>query len=215
MDRVSPWAPRRRGHRPELIVAALVATSCRAAPAAAPTTPARADPQQAFWASLRALCGRAFDGVVTANAGGDPATDPFAGQVLRMHVRTCSESEIRIPFHVGEDRSRTWVFTRTPGGLRLEHDHRHADGTSDAVTMYGGSTVHPGTSNEQAFPAGEASRSLFLRRGLAASVDNIWIVNIVPGKRFSYALTRPGREVRVEFELTAPVEAPPPPWGSE
>ena len=30
-----------------------------------------------------------------------------------MHVRDCSERELRIPFHVGDDRSRTWVVTRT------------------------------------------------------------------------------------------------------
>lgn len=182
---------------------------------AAPAAPAKIDPQQAFWANLGTLCDRAFDGAVAANVGGGPAADPFTGRVLRMHVRTCSETEIRVPFHVGEDRSRTWVFTRTPGGLRLEHDHRHQDGTSDKVTMYGGNTAGPGTANEQAFPAGESSRALFLREGLTASVDNVWIVNIVPGQRFSYALTRPGREIRIEFDLTAPVEAPPPPWGEE
>lgn len=206
---------RPRVHRPALVVAALIATSCQAAPAAAPAAPAMVDPQQAFWANLGALCGRAFDGAVAANTGGTPAGDPFTGKVLRMHVRTCTETQIRVPFHVGDDRSRTWVFTRTPSGLRLEHDHRHADGTPDAVTMYGGSTVAPGTANEQAFPASETSRALFLREGLAASIDNVWTVRIVPGKQFSYALTRPGREVRVDFDLTAPAEAPPPPWGAE
>jgi hypothetical protein len=206
-----------RVHRLALIGAALAAASCRASPAAAPAAPAPAaePPQQAFWASLGALCGQAFDGVLAANTGGDPAADPFTGKALRMHVRTCAEAEIRVPFHVGEDRSRTWVFTRTPTGLRLEHDHRHADGSPDAVTMYGGDTVGPGTSSEQAFPASEASRALFLREGLAASVANVWTVTLVPGRRFSYALTRPGREVRVDFDLTAPVEAPPPPWGAE
>jgi hypothetical protein len=199
------------------MLAVLAAASCQGtpAPAAPPAPPAKADPQQAFWASLGALCGRAFDGVVAADVGGNPAADPFTGQVLRMHVRTCSETEIRVPFHVGEDRSRTWVFTRTPAGLRLEHDHRHSNGAADAVTMYGGATVGPGTANEQSFPAGEASRSLFLREGLAASVDNVWIITLVPGQRFSYGLTRPGREVRIAFDLTAPVPVPPPPWGGK
>ena len=48
-----------------------------------------------------------------------------------MHVRECSEDAIRIPFHVGEDRSRTWVVTRTANGLRLKHDHRHEDGSEE------------------------------------------------------------------------------------
>jgi outer membrane protein len=30
-----------------------------------------------------------------------------------MHVRECSPTEIRIPLHVGENRSRVWVLTRT------------------------------------------------------------------------------------------------------
>ena len=37
-----------------------------------------------------------------------------------MHVRSCTPTEIRVPFHVGEDRSRTWVITRTDGGASAE-----------------------------------------------------------------------------------------------
>ena len=51
------------------------------------------------------------------------------GQRLVMHVRDCSADEVRIPFWVGEDHSRTWVVTRTETGLRLKHDHRHEDGS--------------------------------------------------------------------------------------
>jgi len=56
-----------------------------------------------------------------------------------MEVRSCTEEEIRIPFHVGEDRSRTWVLSRSDSGFRLVHDHRHEDGSADAITGYGGS----------------------------------------------------------------------------
>ena len=86
-------------------------------------------------------------GRITAN---EPATpnDPFDGKTLVMHVRSCTPGELRIPFHVGEDHSRTWVLTRTTSGLRLKHDHRHADGTEDVLTMYGGNTwameIEPG-----------------------------------------------------------------------
>ena len=35
------------------------------------------------------------------------------------------------------------------------------------------------------------------------------------GRRFLYELSRPGgRLFQVEFDLSAPVEPPPPPWGS-
>lgn len=173
------------------------------------------DPHQVFWNQLRALCGQAFDGAVVVNRGGGDAPDPFAGKLLRMHVRSCADGEIRVPFHVGDDRSRTWVFTRIPGGLRLKHDHRHDDGTPDALTQYGGDvTAGPGPEGYR-FPADAWSRELFVRENRPASVPNVWVVALIPGQRFSYALTRPGRDVRIDFDLTRPAPLPPPPWGAE
>lgn len=174
---------------------------------------APASPPDAFRASVAGLCGHAFDGRIIANVPAQP-TDAFTGQRLVMHVRECAEDEIRIPFHVGDDRSRTWILTRTVNGLRLKHDHRHADGTPDAVTMYGGDTIDPGSAVRQEFPVDQASISTFEREGLAASVSNRWAMEIVPGERFVYELARPGtdRLFRVEFDLSTPVEAPPPPW---
>jgi hypothetical protein len=172
------------------------------------------DPYQGFWNDLRALCGRAFDGAIAVNQGGGDAPDPFANKVLRMHVRECSDGEIRVPFHVGDDRSRTWVFTRLATGVRLKHDHRHEDGTSDVLTMYGGDSVDGIARDGLRFPADPFSRELFIRENRAVSVPNIWVVALVPGERFSYALTRPGRELRVDFDLRKPVLAPPPPWGA-
>ena len=56
------------------------------------------------------------------------------GQDMVMHVRECGDAEVRIPFHIGDDRSRTWVFTRTTDGIRLKHDHRHEDGSEDDIS---------------------------------------------------------------------------------
>jgi hypothetical protein len=133
-----------------------------------------------------------------------------------MHVRGCEDParRIEIPFHVGDDRSRTWILTRTADGLRLKHDHRHADGTDDAVTMYGGGTTAPGTAMRQAFPVDAESVAMFQREGLSASVTNTWAMEVVPGERFVYELSRPGgRLFQVEFDLSAPVAPPPAPWG--
>jgi hypothetical protein len=58
------------------------------------------------------------------------------------------------------------------------------------------------------------SRALFEREKLTASVTNTWAMEIEPGRRFLYELSRPGRVFRVEFDLTSPVAAPPPPWGA-
>ncbi len=78
---------------------------------------------------------------MTENVPDDPA---LSAATLVMHVRECSDAEIRIPFFVDDDRSRTWVLSRTDTGLGLKHDHRHEDGTEDSVTQYGGDTAHTG-----------------------------------------------------------------------
>jgi hypothetical protein len=169
-------------------------------------------PADAFLAALRSLCGKAYAGRVVTT---DPADADFANAALVMHVRECGETEVRVPFHVGADRSRTWVFTRTASGLRLKHDHRHEDGSSDVLTMYGGDTVEAGSAARQAFPADAESKALFTREGRAVSNDNVWTVEVDPGVRYVYELTRPNRHFRVEFDLTQSVEAPPAPWGFE
>lgn len=165
-------------------------------------------PQQEFFDGLLALCGKAYEGSIVANLPTPAQADPFEGQRLVMHVRDCSAGEIRIPFSVGEDRSRTWILTRQPAGLRLKHQHLHADGTPDAVTMYGGDTFDAGTNAMQRFPVDAESKAMFEREGLAVSATNTWSLGHVPGRTFTYELTRPGREFRVEFDLTREVAAP-------
>jgi hypothetical protein len=176
--------------------------------------PAQAAPVDEFLAAIRGHCGKAYAGRIVVN---EPATpdDPFAGKALVMHVRECGDDVVRIPFHVGEDRSRTWVLTRTPTGLRLKHDHRHEDGKPDSLTMYGGDTATPGSASRQAFPVDAESRALFKREGREVSMTNTWSMDVEPGRRFIYGLSRPGRSFRVEFDLANPVPPPPPPWGAD
>jgi hypothetical protein len=164
-------------------------------------------PQAEFFASLRQLCGNAYEGRVTEAPPGDTTFD----QRLVMHVRECDEEVVRIPFHVGEDRSRTWLVTRLDDALRLKHDHRHEDGTPDDITMYGGDTDMYGTASHQEFPADEQTVSL-----VPAAAPNIWTLELVPGETFVYRLNRVGtdRRFRIEFDLTRPVAPPPPPWGA-
>lgn len=175
------------------------------------TADTAAGPQDAFFANLRALCGQAFEGRVVTN---DAADRDMASQRLVMHVRECSEGEMRIPFHVGADRSRNWVISRTGTGLRLKHDHRHEDGSEDVRTQYGGDSAGYGTPSRQDFPADAFSQALFRRENIPQSVTNVWSVEVHPGRTFAYQLQRPGRHFRVEFDLTRPVAPPPPPWGA-
>jgi hypothetical protein len=171
-------------------------------------------PADQFLDRVREHCGKAYAGRIVANLPTPTTPDPFEGKALVMHVRGCETSELRIPFHVGDDRSRTWVITRTADGLRLKHDHRHQDGTPDPVTLYGGDTTRAGTASRQEFPVDAESIATFEREGLKASVTNTWALEIEPGQRFVYELARPGgRLFKVEFDLTTPVAAPPPPWG--
>lgn len=164
--------------------------------------------QEAFWRALRGLCGQAFAGKIVESTSSTDAA--FAGRMLVMHVRVCDENEIKIPFHVGDNRSRTWVITRTATGLRLKHDHRHEDGTEDKITQYGGDTAAAGTASQQDFPADQFTADL-----IPAAKTNVWTFLFSPGKTLSYRLVREaeGRRFRVEFDLTKPVPTPPAPWG--
>lgn len=175
-------------------------------------------PADQFLAGLAQYCGQAFAGRIIANQPQSSAPDPFDGKTLVMHVRGCDspQQELRVPFHVGDDHSRTWVISRTDTGLRLKHDHRHADGSPDAVTMYGGDTAQAGSAGRQEFPADAASVAMFSAHGMTASLRNTWAMELVPGQRFVYELARPdGRLFQVEFDLSTPVQLPPAPWGSE
>ena len=187
------------------------------AAAATSGAPAPADqPADAFMAALASHCGQAFAGRIVANEPASPTPDAFEGKALVMHVRGCDEpsKQLLVPFHVGDDHSRTWVITRTADGLRLKHDHRHEDGSPDEQTMYGGETADAGTAVRQAFPVDQESIELFGRTGADVSTTNTWAMEIEPGKRFVYELRRPGgRLFQVEFDLTRPVPLPPAPWG--
>lgn len=175
-----------------------------------------ADPQQTFFDRIATLCGQSFAGSVLTDRPDSTGPNAFRDKPLIMHVRDCSEQEIRIPFHVGADRSRTWVLTRGGGGLRLKHDHRHEDGSDDPVTMYGGDTAGKGSAGRQEFPVDGFSKTMFSRAGMAASNSNVWAIEIEPGQRFVYELARTDQDrlFRVGFDLTKPIPTPPAPWGA-
>lgn len=165
--------------------------------------------QHEFWRSLESLCGLAFEGRIVEDTTGNP---DFAAGPLVMHVRRCESRRILVPFHVGENRSRTWIITHTASGLRLKHDHRHEDGSEDDLTQYGGDTMSAGAPTRQEFHADAHTASL-----LPAAATNVWTIEIIPGRMFAYALRREGtdRRFRVEFDVSRPVPPPPAPWGHE
>lgn len=180
------------------------------------TTPAATNPQEAFFAALAARCGQAYAGKLASDQDADA---DMRGKAMVMHIRHCTPDRIEIPFHIdglgpdgGWERSRTWIISRTTTGLRLKHDHRHADGKPDAVTLYGGDTANAGTPTRQIFPVDAESIAMFKATGRAVSVTNIWSVETT-ADGFTYGLDRAGRHFRVAFDYAKPVTPPPAPWG--
>lgn len=163
----------------------------------------------AFFNSIKSHCGKAYEGKITIDTSNSPS---FANKKLVMHVRRCHENELQVPFHVGDDASRTWIITKTGAGLSLKHDHRHKDGNYDESTMYGGHTVDAGWAQAQSFPVDQYSKELFIKRGIPQSTGNTWQMFVYPEK-FSYRLVREGFEFRVDFDLTKPITPPTAPWG--
>lgn len=161
-----------------------------------------AQPVDQFFAEMSALCGKSFNGKLAA---GDDSDASFATAKMQAHVRTCTDREIQISFDVGEDRSRTWIITRTDSGLRLKHRHMLKDGTEDPVSQYGGDTAQPGTTTRQEFPVDAYSKAMFTKEGRTVSNTNIWAFEIDPGQTLTYELARPNRLFRVAFDVAHPV----------
>jgi|SRR5687768_17104199 hypothetical protein len=184
-----------------------VVIGCVSSMVAAQTPGTPEPPVDVFWRELQKLCGKALAGAVAA-APADDTT--FKDKALVMHVRACEKDRIRIPFIVGDNRSRTWVLTRKADRIELRHDHRHEDGKSDAVTMYGGWTTSPGMPTRQVFPADAETYKI-----IPAAATNVWWIDLAPGEHFSYNLRRMGSEryFSIKFDLRKSIEPPPPPWG--
>jgi hypothetical protein len=161
-----------------------------------------------FWQKLKEHCGKTFEGTVTSGA---TANDGFSGKRLVMHVLSCSEDQLLIPFNVGENRSRTWILTKVKDRIELKHDHRHEDGKNDTVTMYGGTTTNSGLPGIAVFPADQMTI-----KTIPTAATNVWWMTI-NNTTFTYNLRRIGsdRLFTVTFDITKPVDKPLPSWGWE
>jgi hypothetical protein len=164
-------------------------------------------PSKQFWNGLKSLCGKAFQGQLEL-----PKEDEdFGGKPLVMHVRKCTENEIKIPFFVGEDKSRTWILNYGNDRISLKHDHRHKDGTEDDINFYGGITTNSGKVDIQIFSADEHTQQL-----IPGAATNVWWISI-NDSTFTYNLRRLGtdRVFKVVMDITQPIANPDAPWGWE
>ncbi|MFC5459720.1 hypothetical protein [Massilia niabensis] len=167
-----------------------VLAACLLAGCAATTAPV--DTRDQFMSTLQGMCAQRFEGAQAYAV--DPKND-FAGKKISTQV-VCTAAGVRMPVLVGEDRSRTWIFTRGPAGLELRHDHRHPDGTPDAVTMYGGMAKEGGTARSQSFLADAHTARL-----VPGAETNVWTVSLSEdGNVLRYRLDRHARP-RAEFVL--------------
>jgi hypothetical protein len=164
-------------------------------------------PAEEFWNQLQQHCGKAYQGTITEGMG----NNDFDGKQLIMHIRSCGEKEIKIPFFVGENKSRTWILKLENGKIQLKHDHRKPDGSEDKITQYGGTSSNTGLANIQVFPANEETAEL-----IPAAATNVWWITL-DEEIFSYNLKRIGSKSNftVEFNLSKPVAIPDAPWGWE
>lgn len=156
--------------------------------------------QDVFFLSLRNYLGNRYPGRVDPD--GTPE-NPFGDEPLEIEFTIASYDEIRIPMRVGDDRSRTWIITRTDSGLELRHDHRDPDGTPHDVTDYGGISTDDGTIHRQHFPANEKTAAM-----IPEAATNVWTLELKPDRReLIYNLTRHGEpRFRAVFDLSRPLQ---------
>ena len=156
--------------------------------------------EREFFKNISSFCGKTFQGTAVFPEGD---ANPFKGEILRIHFSVCRENEVRIPFQVGENKSRTWIVTFDAGGLLLKHDHRHDEGPPDEVTMYGGYAKVGGSAYSQSFPADDYTKQL-----IPAGATNEWSLALSPDKKtLSYILKRHSQlRFHADFDMATPVK---------
>lgn len=151
-----------------------------------------------FLENMKSFCGNSYAGTVI-----QPETPPRGfTDPLVAHFTICEENVMHIPFHVGENTSRTWMLTLTEDGLLFKHDHRYPDGTPERMTEYGGWATSEGTEFQQFFPADEYTISL--RDNLRS---HIWMMELADDMTiFRYSLyLYENLYFQADFDLTNPI----------
>lgn len=165
---------------------------------ASPTVGFTKSDQEVFFERFMQIEGKKFAGQQVFI---HESMESWQGLDLVMHVREFHPDVVYIPFHVGENTSRTWALYRDNNNrLRFRHDHRHPDGTPESLTLYGGYHNHDGNSLMQVFPADDYTCNI--HPGLC---DNEWTLRFNENMTvFSYLLRKDGELVfQADFDLAA------------
>ncbi|WP_276360311.1 hypothetical protein [Daejeonella sp. H1SJ63] len=149
-----------------------------------------------FFNHLKSFKGKTIYGKAIYMPDTTKAND-FWGKELSFTVLQFKRSELRLPFNAGENKTRTWILKKSRHGIQLKHDHRHADGSQDSITNYGGdSDISLGTTLSQYFPA-----DAFTAKLLPSASTNRWIMEFsADKKRFYYILER-NKSLRFKAEF--------------
>lgn len=155
-----------------------------------------AQSDKAFFNELKSLEGKIFYGKAIYMPDTTKAND-FWGKELKFTVNKSKNSVLRLPFHVGENKSRTWVLTKSKNGIQLKHDHRHDDGSPDSITNYGGdSDTKISTALAQYFPADDFTAKL-----IPAAATNRWIMEFSADKKKFYYILERNKILRFKAEF--------------
>ena len=135
--------------------------------------------EDAFWNALLQQCTHIFTGQSTFP---DTPEDSFYGKNLVANFINCTDTKIHVPFHVGDNKSRTWIFSKLDNGkIQLKHQHLHADGSVDEVSNYGGTSIGGDIEiNELSktihvhFPADDFTKQL-----IPEASTNVWTIELI------------------------------------
>ncbi len=168
--------------------------------------------QDKFFNQIKALCGKAFSGGIVQDTSNSMA---YRGKKFILHIRDCSDTQIKMPLHIDDNSSRILILTKrdTKSGvsIKLQHDHRHQDGTSDDLTLYGGSTTDSGTVHIQDFPESAESIELTKAHAPTRTWPSVWSIHL-SSDDIVYQVVRPGRTIQTKFKLSNTVANPPKAW---
>ena len=163
--------------------------------------------QDKFFDSVKAQCGNAFSGKVEDSSN----STAYNGRKFMLHIRDCSDTQIKMPLHIDDNSSRILVLTKSDGSIKLQHDHRHADGSSDALTLYGGYSSADSTANVQNFPESAESIAITKAQAPTRTYPSVWSI-ILSSEDITYQVVRPGRTIKTKFTFTDTVVHPPKAW---
>lgn len=163
--------------------------------------------QDKFFDAIKAHCGHAFSGDVDDSSN----STAYNGRKFVLHIRDCSDTQIKMPLHIDDNSSRILVLTKSDEHIKLQHDHRHADGSSDALTMYGGYSSADSTAKVTNFPESAESIAITKAHAPTRTYPSVWSI-ILSADDITYQVVRPGRTIKSQFKFADRVDLPPQAW---